>query len=146
MNTDSGAGRLGRRTLRLEFTCRACGGRTTRMINPDAYKSGTCIVQCASCGKHHIISDHLDYIERGFSTVVDYARSKGIPDILLRDVAELSKDETSVADMTEEDQIDQSVPAHHPETQGRLEEATAHSLAAISLAQGPGRAPPIARP
>jgi hypothetical protein len=50
-----GAGRLGRRTTRLDFTCKACDTRTTRYINPEAYKKGVCIVQCANpeCGKRH---------------------------------------------------------------------------------------------
>lgn len=87
-----------RRTLLVEFTCRACGARTARLVNPQAYTSGTCIVQCQACKKHHIIADHLDYIERGFSTVVEWARSKGIPDILLKDLAEISPDDTEVSD------------------------------------------------
>lgn len=55
-------------------------------------------MQCQACKKHHIIADHLDYIERGFSTVVEWARSKGIPDILLKDLAEISPDDTEVSD------------------------------------------------
>jgi len=50
-----GVGRLGRRTTRIDFTCQACGSRTSRMINPEAYRTGVVIVQCASppCSKHH---------------------------------------------------------------------------------------------
>ena len=34
-----------RRTLRVEFTCNKCWERTTRAINPQAYKTGTVFVQ-----------------------------------------------------------------------------------------------------
>lgn len=58
-----GSGRLGRRTTRIDFTCKACGSRTTRMINPEAYLTGVVIVQCgsATCGKHHGEADAPNY-------------------------------------------------------------------------------------
>lgn len=37
-----------RRTLRVEFTCNKCWERTTRAINPQAYKTGTVFVQVTS--------------------------------------------------------------------------------------------------
>lgn len=34
-----------RRRMRVAFTCNMCGQRTTRSINPHAYKDGTVFVQ-----------------------------------------------------------------------------------------------------
>lgn len=53
-------------------------------------------MQCEHCGKHHIIADNLDYIERGFKNVVEWGKANGIPDILLRDVEQLTREQTTV--------------------------------------------------
>lgn len=62
-----GAGRLGRRTMQVDFSCKACGSRTTRMINPEAYRTGVVIVQCASCRKHHGEQPHVQSCPRCFA-------------------------------------------------------------------------------
>ena len=38
-----------RRTLRVAFTCDACGARTEKPVNPRALARGTVYVQCGSC-------------------------------------------------------------------------------------------------
>ncbi|GAQ87769.1 hypothetical protein KFL_003760020 [Klebsormidium nitens] len=48
-----------RRTLRVEFTCNKCWERTTRAINPQAYKTGTVFVQCKGCNVYHKLVDNL---------------------------------------------------------------------------------------
>jgi protein import protein ZIM17 len=48
-----------RRTLRVEFTCNKCWERTTRAINPQAYKTGTVFVQCKGCNIFHKLVDNL---------------------------------------------------------------------------------------
>ena len=40
----------------------APGERTTRKVNPNAYKTGTMFVQCANCGAWHKIVDNLGLI------------------------------------------------------------------------------------
>ena len=47
------------RTAELSFTCDKCQHRTTRMVNPDAYKRGTMFVQCAGCEVWHKLVDNL---------------------------------------------------------------------------------------
>lgn len=50
------------RSAELSFTCDRCGHRTTRMVNPNAYKTGTMFVQCAGCEAWHKIVDNLGLI------------------------------------------------------------------------------------
>ena len=50
------------RSAELSFTCDACGHRTSRMVNPHAYKKGTMFVQCAGCEAWHKIVDNLGLI------------------------------------------------------------------------------------
>lgn len=54
---------LPRRRLQLSFTCDACGARTQRLINPNAYARGTVFVQCAGCEVYHKLVDNLGLIE-----------------------------------------------------------------------------------
>ena len=53
----------GRRKLQASFTCDACGERTTRVINKDAYERGTVYVQCGGCEVWHLFKDNLDSME-----------------------------------------------------------------------------------
>lgn len=48
-----------RRTMKIRFTCNACGFRTARAINPNAYATGTVFVQCEGCQVHHKLVDNL---------------------------------------------------------------------------------------
>jgi len=93
-----GAGRLGRRTLRMDFTCRACGGRTSRLINPEAYAKGVCMVQCGECKKYHLVADNIDYLESGFKNVVEWGKANGIPDILMKGAEQLPRADTQVSE------------------------------------------------
>lgn len=49
-----------RRRIAVEFTCNKCGERTTRAINPHAYKEGTVFVQCKGCDVFHKLVDNLN--------------------------------------------------------------------------------------
>eukprot|EP00898_Chlorokybus_atmophyticus_P003601 jgi/Chlat1/4241/Chrsp27S04323 len=48
-----------RRRLMVEFTCEKCGHRSQRLINPQAYATGTVFVQCAGCERFHKLIDNL---------------------------------------------------------------------------------------
>ncbi|GER39963.1 Zim17-type zinc finger protein [Striga asiatica] len=49
-----------RRRMRVAFTCKVCGQRTTRAINPHAYTDGTVFVQCCGCNIFHKLVDNLN--------------------------------------------------------------------------------------
>eukprot|EP00271_Cylindrocystis_brebissonii_P004908 TRINITY_DN16831_c0_g1_i1.p1 TRINITY_DN16831_c0_g1~~TRINITY_DN16831_c0_g1_i1.p1 ORF type:complete len:274 (-),score=42.42 TRINITY_DN16831_c0_g1_i1:1149-1970(-) len=51
-----------RRRVQLTFTCDACGGRTSRMVNPHALAKGTVYVQCAQCEVFHQLVDNLGLV------------------------------------------------------------------------------------
>ncbi|GAQ81231.1 hypothetical protein KFL_000740320 [Klebsormidium nitens] len=53
----------GRRSLQIQFTCNACGTRSTRLLNPFAFTRGTVFVQCAGCEKYHQLVDNLGLIK-----------------------------------------------------------------------------------
>eukprot|EP00250_Pteridium_aquilinum_P020329 c24785_g6_i1 orf=450-968(-) len=52
-----------RRKLQVSFTCDACGVRSQRLINPNAYARGTVFVQCGGCDVYHKLVDNLNLIE-----------------------------------------------------------------------------------
>ncbi|KAF9621741.1 hypothetical protein IFM89_027595 [Coptis chinensis] len=52
-----------RRRMLVAFTCKICGQRTTRAINPHAYNDGTVFVQCCGCNVFHKLVDHLNLFE-----------------------------------------------------------------------------------
>ncbi|XP_068642766.1 uncharacterized protein [Aristolochia californica] len=54
--------KLPRRSLLVQFTCDACGGRSQRLINRLAYERGTVFVQCAGCLQHHKLVDNLSLV------------------------------------------------------------------------------------
>ncbi|KAJ1635533.1 DNL zinc finger-domain-containing protein [Pavlovales sp. CCMP2436] len=96
-------GPSGRRTMRIDFTCRACDSRTSRMINPEAFARGVCIVQCANtkCAKHHIIADNIDFLERGFKNVIEWGKANGVPGILMEGAEQLARHEILIEDMVD---------------------------------------------
>nr|GMD04620.1 Hop-interacting protein THI120 [Ipomoea batatas]GME20430.1 Hop-interacting protein THI120 [Ipomoea batatas] len=49
-----------RRRMLVAFTCKVCGQRTTRAINPHAYTDGTVFVQCCGCNIYHKLVDNLN--------------------------------------------------------------------------------------
>ena len=51
-----------KRRAQLTFTCDKCEARSTKMVNPDAYKRGTMFVQCPNCEVWHKIVDNLGMI------------------------------------------------------------------------------------
>eukprot|EP00899_Mesostigma_viride_P015534 jgi/Mesvir1/23982/Mv24123-RA.1 len=61
-----------RRRLQVSFTCNPCGSRTTRLVNPHAYRKGTVFVMCASCEKYHQLVDNL-----GLVTEYDFRKLVG---------------------------------------------------------------------
>jgi hypothetical protein len=50
------------RSAEMSFTCDVCKHRTTRRVNPHAYKNGTMFAQCAGCEAWHKIVDNLGLI------------------------------------------------------------------------------------
>ncbi|XP_078168662.1 zim17-type zinc finger protein isoform X1 [Carex rostrata] len=53
---------LPRRSLLVQFTCDACGERTSRLINRIAYEKGTVFLQCGGCQVYHKFVDNLGLI------------------------------------------------------------------------------------
>jgi protein import protein ZIM17 len=51
-----------KRSAEMSFTCNVCQHRTTRMVNPHAFKNGTMFAQCAGCEAWHKIVDNLGLI------------------------------------------------------------------------------------
>eukprot|EP00955_Chlamydomonas_euryale_P068882 360261-Chlamydomonas_euryale.AAC.3 len=43
----------------IGFTCKRCGARTYKPINPVSFEGGTLVVQCGKCECWHKIRDHL---------------------------------------------------------------------------------------
>jgi len=48
-----------RRTKQLSFTCKICGTRMDKMINPHAWANGTIVIKCEGCGVKHELVDNL---------------------------------------------------------------------------------------
>eukprot|EP00898_Chlorokybus_atmophyticus_P003574 jgi/Chlat1/4217/Chrsp27S04303 len=53
---------LPRRRLQVQFTCKPCGARTSRLVNPWAYKRGTVFVMCGGCNVYHKLVDNLGLV------------------------------------------------------------------------------------
>ncbi|RAL50430.1 hypothetical protein DM860_016897 [Cuscuta australis] len=65
-----------RRRMLVAFTCKVCGQRTTRAINPHAYTDGTVFVQCCGCNIYHKLVDNLNL----FHDMKCYVNSSFNPD------------------------------------------------------------------
>jgi len=52
-----------RRRKLVAFSCKICGQRTTRAINPHAYTDGTVFVQCCGCYAFHKLVDNLNLFQ-----------------------------------------------------------------------------------
>ena len=48
-----------RRTKQLSFTCKLCGTRMTKLINPHAWENGAIVILCDGCGVKHQLVDNL---------------------------------------------------------------------------------------
>lgn len=63
-NSSAGSGQemafVGAEKLGISFTCDAqnCGERVTKSVRRRSYETGTVLIQCPRCKKHHIIADN----------------------------------------------------------------------------------------
>lgn len=76
-------GFVGSETIGISFTCNAneCNQRITKTIKRRSYEKGTVLIQCPSCGKHHIIADNMGmytHLTGGKKNVEEIAKSAGL--------------------------------------------------------------------
>jgi len=64
-SSGGGRRRSPRRTQPVRFTCNICQTRTTRVVNPYAWKHGTVFLECSGCHVKHKVKDNLNLFFEG---------------------------------------------------------------------------------
>ncbi|MCQ2818490.1 MAG: DNL-type zinc finger protein, partial [archaeon] len=45
----------------IQFTCKRCNNRTTKMFSKHSYEKGIVIIRCEGCNGNHLIADNLGW-------------------------------------------------------------------------------------
>jgi hypothetical protein len=69
-----------RRKKLVLFTCKPCGARTARLVNPLAYEKGVVFAQCGGCGAWHTLAANNPKIYEEIRYSDDATSSSGVSD------------------------------------------------------------------
>ncbi|KAJ1632355.1 DNL zinc finger-domain-containing protein [Pavlovales sp. CCMP2436] len=98
-------GMVSRRTMSLSYTCNVCEERNVDMINRDAYTKGLVIVTCKGCDSHHLIADHLAWVNPGFGSLEDYMSTREDQKIIKFKDADSGYQATWITEASAEDDL-----------------------------------------
>ena len=63
----------------IQFTCKQCDNRLTRMFSKHAYHKGIVLIQCDKCSGNHLIADNIGWFNNNGKkeNIEEILKSKG---------------------------------------------------------------------
>jgi hypothetical protein len=61
----------------IQFTCKKCEHRTTRMFTKNSYHNGIVLIRCEGCENYHLIADNLGWFKDSKTNIEDIMKEKG---------------------------------------------------------------------